>query len=199
MRHHRHIRGPAPRPKSRQRLLLATLGVGIGIVALVGAYAVGSFILGSFASVPSQSSAVGIPNAPPGVSFVFAEAQLVNHSTAPAAGACTALNLGNASSPTALTNGTVTPICLSSSVGGFASADTMYTLEIGWNATALNSTVFKVQVTIDVTPSANDITVTSYVKTSAKIVSSDWAVYAVDLTQAGDTSVVQFGVLVTEL
>jgi hypothetical protein len=178
---------------------VAVLGVGVAILGSVAALAMGSFIIGSFSSSPPQSSAGGIPNAPPGVSFVFAEAQIVNATTVPAAGACAASNLGTSASPTNLTSGTVTALCLSSAVGGFSAADLMYTLEIAWNTTAANATAFKVQVSLDVTPTAHDIAVTSYVKTSATITSAESAVYALDLTQSGDTGVTQFSVLVTQL
>lgn len=159
----------------------------------------GAFLLGSFSSVPAQSSASGTPSAPPGVSYTLAQAQIVSGTSVPATGACTTSNLGNLSSPTALTNGTSTGICLSTAVGGFAAGDVMYILQVSWNHSALNATVFEAQIAVDVTPTSHNIVATSYVKTSATIVSSESAVFAVDLIEAGDTSVTGFSVLITQL
>ncbi|HYA10890.1 MAG TPA: hypothetical protein VEH10_04385, partial [Thermoplasmata archaeon] len=165
VRHHRHVRR-APRRPLRGHTPIILLGVGAALLVSVAGYTLGSFVLGGFASSPPQSAAYGIPNAPPGVSFVQAEALFINSSTSPATGSCTAANLGNLTAPTALTNGAATPLCLSHSAGGYGAGDTAYMLEVSWNATALNATVFKVQVSLDVTPAANDISVTAYVKTS---------------------------------
>jgi len=189
----------APRRRPNRRAWFVVLGVGAGILAAVGALTAGSFVFGSFSSVPPQSAAGGIPNAPPGVWFVIAQAQMVNASTIPATGACTASNLGNISSPVLLSSGNTSGLCANHVPGGFATGDMMFTMEIGWNATALNATIFKVQVSFAVTPSANDVAVTSYVKTSVRITSPEMAVYALDITQAGDTSVTSFSALVTQL
>lgn len=200
VRHHRRVRKA---PKRRLPLTgqgpLVLLGLGAAILTCVAGYALGSFVLGGFSSSPPQSAASGIPNAPPGVSFVSAEAQFVNATSSPATGACTAANLGNLSSPTALVSAAATTICLSHSATGYAAGDIDYTLEVSWNNTAANATIFKVQVSIDVTPAANDVSVTTYVKTSATIASSEQAVYAIDMIQAGDTSVTGYAMLVTEL
>lgn len=197
-RHHRRVRRPQRRGL-RGHGPLVLLGTGAAILTCVAGFALGSFVLGGFASAPPQSAAYGIPNAPPGVSFVQAIALFVNSTTTPATGACTASNVGNSTSPTALTNGAATAICLSHSATGYTAGDTIYTLEVQWNSTSANATVFKVQVAIDVTPTANDISATCYLKTSATITTSEQAVFSVDLIQQGDTSVTQFAVLVTEL
>jgi hypothetical protein len=197
-RHHRRVRRVSgPRPFRHTPLLLVAIGV--ALLTCVGGYALGSFVLGGFSSAPPQSAASGVPNAPPGVTFVQALAMPVNSSTSPATGGCTASNIGNATVPTNLTDGAATAICLSHSVGGFGAGDTMYVLEVSWNATASNSTVFKVQVSIDVTPSTNDVSVTSYVRTSATITTSEQAVFAVDMLQAGDTAVTGYSMLMTQL
>jgi len=199
IRHHRRIRGPAAPPRSSRRPWFIVLGLGAAILASVTALSLGSFTFGSFSSVPNQSSAGGIPNAPPGVTFPLAEAQLVNSTTVPASGACVTSNLGTSTSPTRLSNGNATGICMKTVVGGFAPGDTMFTMEISWSSVAHNATVFKLQVSMSVTPSANDVSVVSYINTSATITSSEQAIYALDLNQASDTSVTGFSVLVTEL
>jgi hypothetical protein len=179
--------------------LYVVLGVAAAILASVGALSVGSLVFSTFSSVPQQTGATGIPNAPPGVSFPLAEGQVVSGTSTPATGGCAVGNLGTPTSPTLLTNGTSTVLCLNAPVGGFAAADDMFELEIAWSHAAANGTVFKLQISVDVTPSANDIAATSYVNTSVPIVVSEQAFYAVDLTQAGDTSITGFSVLVTEL
>ena len=199
VRHHRRPVRVSAGPRRNRRPLWVVLGVGGAILASVGALAVGSYVIGSFASVPLQSSAGGIPNAPPGVSYVQVLGQIVNGSTNPPTGACAALNLGTLASPRLLTDGAATALCTKAVVGGFVAADQMYTMEIQWNSSAANATEFKLQVSFDVTPSANDVSVTSYVNTSAHITLAEQAIYALDLTQAGDTSVTAFSVLVTEL
>jgi hypothetical protein len=178
------------------------LGVGLGILASVGALALGSFVIGSFGSIPAQSSAGGIPNAPTGVSFPTATALLVNSTTVPATGNCTSSNLGSVGAPTLLSNGNSTPVCLSTNATGYAFGDTAYTLVIQWSSSAANATEFEVQVSISVTPSGHDITGangTAYVKTSTHISTSERAVFCLDLTQSSDGAVTSFGVLVTEL
>jgi hypothetical protein len=197
-RHHRRVRRVSgPRPFRHTPLLLVATGV--ALLTMVGGYALGSFVLGGFGSAPAQSAASGAPSAPPGVTYVEVLAMPVNSSTTPATGGCNASNLGNATHPTNLTNGTSTAICLSHSATGFAAGDTMYVLEVSWNATALNSTVFKIQVSIDVSPSTNDISVTAYLRTSATISTSEQAVFALDMIQAGDTAVTGYSMLTTQL
>jgi hypothetical protein len=196
--HHRRVRRASRRRLARHTPLLL-LGVGAALITCVAGYTLGSLVLGGFGSSPPQSAAYGIPNAPTGVSFVQAELQFTNGTTSPATGSCTAANLGNLTAPTGLTSGVATPLCLSHSATGFAAGDAVYILQIQFNTTALNSTVFKVQVSIDVTPSANDISVTSYLKTSAAISSPEQATYGFDLIQSGDTAVNNFAVLVTQL
>jgi hypothetical protein len=197
MRHYRRVRPVSNGPKSR-RPWLVVLGVGVGLLATVAAVAVGSFVIGNFTSHP-QSAAGGIPNAPAGVTFGSAGAQLVSGSTTPATGGCAASNLGNATHPTNLTNGTMTSLCMDAPAGGFSASDTMYTLQIVWGSSADKSTVFKILVSIDVTPASHDLNQTlSFVRTSATIVNNESAVYALDLTAAGDLGVTSYGVLVTE-
>jgi len=197
-RHHRHLRRARGRRPFRHTPILL-VAIGAALLTSVAGYALGSFVLGGFGSAPPQSAASGVPNAPPGVTFVQALAMPVNGSTSPATGDCNASNVGNVSVPTNLTSGVATPICLTHSVTGFGAGDTMYVLEVAWNTTASNSTVFKVQVSIDVTPSTNDISVTSYLRTSPTIASPEQAVYAVDMLQAGDTAVTGYSMLITQL
>jgi len=200
VRHRRRVRRVAKRPSPfRGQGPLILVGLGAAILTCVAGYALGSFVLGGFNSSPPQSAASGIPNAPPGVSFVSAEAQFVNSTSNPATGACTAANLGNLTVPVALVSGAATSICLSHSAGGYAAGDIDYTLEVSWNNTAANATIFKVQVSIEVTPATNDLSLTTYVKTSATITTSEQAIYAVDMIQAGDTAVTGYAMLVTEL
>ena len=174
-------------------------GVGAAILAAVGALSVGSLVLSSFASTPRQAGASGLLNAPPGLSFPLAEAQPVNATTIPAAGACISSNLGTLAIPTLLSNGVAVGLCLNTPAGGFAPADMMFIMEISWSSAAANATVFKLQVSVDVTPSANNVNATSYVNTSRTISTSEQAIYALDMTQALDTSVTGFSVLVTQL
>ncbi len=162
-------------------------------------YAIGAFVIGTFASTPAQSSAAGSPEGPPGVSYSVAEAEVVATNTTPAGGSCVATNLGTMASPTALSNGNATAICLTSNASGFATGTTMYVLGVVWNHTALNSTIFKVQIGLQVLPSTHNLAVTSYVKTSATITVNETAYFAVDLTEASDTGVTGYQVLVTEV
>jgi hypothetical protein len=196
--HHRRVRPVSSGPRRNRRPWLVVLGVGVGILASVSALTVGSFVIGSFGSIPNQASAGGIPNAPPGVTFVKAEAALVNATTTPAAGACTAANNGTYASPVTLANNTVSAICMNTAVGGFASADTMFVLIILWNGAA-NATKFQLQVSIDVTPASHDASLLSFVATPSGVIANEQVVYALDLTQAGDTSVTSFSALVTQL
>lgn len=175
------------------------IGVGLGVLASVAALAVGSFIIGTFGSVPPQSSAGGIPNAPTGVSFVLAEAVLVNGTTVPQTGNCSALNFGTLSSPTPLSNANATTVCLSANAGGYQTGDIAYTLEVAWSTAAANATVFKIQVSIDTTPASHDANGTVFLKTAAHITASEDAVFAVDLTQQADTAATSFNILVTQL
>lgn len=198
--HYRRTRvnGPNASPRSR-RPWIVVVGVGLGLLASVAALAVGSFVIGTFGSVPPQSSAGGIPNAPTGVSFVQAEAVLVNSTTVPATGNCSARNFGNLTSPTLLSNGNSTTVCLSANVGGYQTGDLAYTLEVAWSSAAANATIFKIQVSIDTTPVSHDANATVYLKTSTHITATEYAVFAVDLTQQVDTAATSFNILVTEL
>jgi hypothetical protein len=174
------------------------VGVGLGILASVAALAVGAFVIGSFGSVPPQSSAGGIPHAPPGVTFVQAEAVLVNGTSTPATGNCSASNIGTPGAPTVLSNGNATAICLSTHTGGYALGDQAYTLEVAWSSAAANATVFEVQVSM-VTSPASHSNATTYLKTSTHITSSEEAVFSIDMTQLNVTAVASFNVLVTQL
>jgi len=198
-RHYRRVRRSAPKRRFRLSAPVMLLGVGAAILTCVAGFTLGSLVLGGFASAPPQSVAQGIPNAPPGVSFVLAEAILVNGTSIPATGACATSNLGNLSVPTALVSGTSTAMCANTFAGGYGSGDVVYTLEASWNATAANATIFKVQVNFVVTPATNDVSITSYVKTSASIASPEQAIYSLDLTKAGDTAENSYTMLVTEL
>jgi len=172
-----------------------------GAAALIisAGWAVGAFVIGTFASSPFQSSAMGTPSAPPGVSYVLTEAQIVNATSIPAAGSCLTLNLGTLAIPTALTSGAATGICLNAPVAGFGSSDVMYVFEVSWSSTAAVSTPFEIQVGVSVLPAANDVVVTAYVETSATIATSEQAIFALDMTAAGDTSIVQYSLLTTQL
>jgi hypothetical protein len=196
-RHRSRKYRPARRRFSGTGVWLIIGGAAAAIVA--SGFAVGAFVIGSFGSTPLQSSAFGAPMPPPGLSYVSAQAQIVGPTTVPAAGACVASNIGTLGTPTALANGTNTGICLSTNASGFLTGDTMYTLEISFSHLAANSTIFEIQIGIDVTPSGHSIAVTSYLKTSASIVSQENATFALDLTESGDISVVQYGLLVTQL
>jgi len=159
----------------------------------------GAFVIGSFAYNPFQSSAQGAPMPPPGVSYVQAAAEIVGPTTTPATGACVSSNLGTLATPTALTDGANTGICLSTSVSGFSSGDTMYVFEISFSHLAANATIFQVQLGVSVTPSANDVVVTSFIETSPAITVYENATFGIDMTESSDTSIVSFGVLVTQL
>jgi len=199
-RHHRRVRGPAKlRRRSPTTLPYAILGVGAAILIGVTGFTLGSLVIGSFASTSQQTAAYGVPTSPAGVSWVSAGAQLVTPTSPPETGSCTVSNLGTLATPTALTNGVTTPICLSTSAGGFATSDIVFALNISWNASATVNTTFKVQVAIDVTPTANDVLVTSYVKTSLTITTSEQAIFALDISQSSDTSVTEYSALVTQL
>lgn len=195
--HHRRVR-PRPRRRLRGHALWLLLAGAASLIVASG-FALGSFFLGGFSSVPAQSSAGGIPQAPPGVSYPLAGAEIVNTTNVPVAGTCTSSNLGALNAPTVLTNAGAIGICLTSSAGGYAAGDTMYVLEVSWSTAAPVSTEYMVQVGIDVTPVAHNISATSYVETSTAITGTESAFFALDMTQAGDTSVTQFSVLVTEL
>ncbi|HTW55692.1 MAG TPA: hypothetical protein VMG36_04505 [Thermoplasmata archaeon] len=174
--------------------------IGGAAAAIVSSgFVVGAFVIGSFGSSPHQSSVFGAPTAPPGLSYVAAQAEIVSPSTTPAAGACVTSNLGTIGTPTLLVNGTTTAICLSTNASGFTTGDTMYTFEVSFSHLAANATIFELQFGVDVTPGANDIVATSYVETSVSIVNSENATFAVDMTESGDTSLVQYGILVTQL
>jgi hypothetical protein len=168
-------------------------------VIITSGYALGAFIIGSFGSSPPQSSAQGTPTAPPGLTYVLAEAQVVNATNLPAQGSCTTSNLGSLATPTLLTNGAKTGICLNTAVAGFTSGDLMYVFSVSWGTSAAVSTIFEIQVGVDVTPSTNDVVATSYLETSATITVSEGAVFGLDLTAAGDTGVVSYSILVTQL
>jgi hypothetical protein len=196
-RHYRRVRAFVP-PKRARPVWLLPLAGAVVVVTFVAAFAVGSLVIGSFGTTLPQTSAGGIPNAPPGVSFVSAEAQVVGNSSLPATGGCNASNLGTHGSPTTLPNGTPTALCLSSSVDGFAAADLMYAWVISWNASAVASTIFEVQISIAVSPSNHNLLATSYVETSAAAVNGT-AVYALDLTQSSDSAVQSYSFLVSQL
>ena len=195
---HRRRASRAPRARLAGRVFwLVPAVAAIGIVS--SGFAAGAFLIGTFGSVPNQAAAQGAPQAPPGVTFVLAQAEVVGAGTTPATGACTASNLGTVATPTALTDGTNTGICLSTSATGFAGGDLMYVLELSFGPTAALSTQFQVQIGVGVTPSANSVTAVSVVETSATITNYENATYALDLAQKGDTSIVQFSLLVTQL
>jgi hypothetical protein len=197
-RHHRHVHLPAKR-RFRPTLPIALIGVGVALLTCLAGFALGLLTIGQFSNSPPQSTAYGVITSAPGVSFVEAELELVNGTTVPATGGCLAPDLGTAAAPTPLVNAAASSLCLSSSAGGYAQGDEMFVLEIAWNATAANATLFKVQISVDVIPSVNDLVVTSYVKTTSAIAPSEQAVYSLDLGQAGDTSVVQYASVVTQL
>lgn len=198
--HHRRVRTPRKlRRRSPTTVPYTILGVGAAILIGVTGFTLGSLVIGSFSSTSQQTAAYGVPSAPPGISWVSAEAQLVTPTSVPETGSCTTSNLGTALAPTALVNGAATAICLSTSAGGFATSDLVFALNISWNTSAAVNTTFKVQIAIDVTPTANDVLVTSYVKTSTTITTSEEAVFALDISQSTDTSVTEFSALVTQL
>lgn len=195
--HRRRVRAPSAR-RLIGRGFWAVIAAAAALIITSG-FAVGAFVIGSFSSNPFQSSAVGTPNAPPGLSYVLAEAEIVNATNIPVAGSCVTSNLGHLATPTALTDGTATGICMNAPAAGFATGDTMYIFEVSWSNTAAVSTVFEVQLGVVVSPGANDVVETSYVETSATITVSEQAIFALDLTAAGDSQVVSFNVLTTQL
>lgn len=168
-------------------------------VGILGGAALGAFTIGTFSRIPTQSSATGAPQPPPGVSYVLAEATVIGPSSTPPAGSCTTPNLGTSGSPILLSDGNSTLLCLSTSATGFQASDVVYLLEIAWNRSALTSAEYKVAVAVSVTPSTNDVLATSFVKSSPTITVNETAVYALDLTQAGDTALNQYSVIVTLL
>ncbi len=169
------------------------------MVGILGGAALAAFTIGTFSRSPTQSSATGVPQSPPGVSYVLAEAVPIGPNTTPAAGSCKTPNLGTSVSPVLLTNGSSTVLCLSTSPSGFQSSDVVYVLEIAWNFTAMTSTEYRVDVAMGVTPASSDIIAESFVKTSATITVSETAIYAFDLSQAAITSLNQYTVIVTLL
>jgi hypothetical protein len=174
--------------------------LGIAALLLVTGFTIGALTLGGFGSSPRQANAqVVIPGPPAGLTFPLDEATFVTASSSPAAGACTASNLGTPADPTPLVSGENTTICMATVAGGFALGDTAYILDLEWNTTAAISTTFEVQVFVSVSPSAHDVLVTSYVNTTATISAPEIATYAIDLTAADDTGVTGFNVLVTQL
>ena len=175
------------------------LGVGLAILTFIPGFVLGSLALGWSTPAPRQNTSYGLVGAVPGVSFALAQATVVNSSTTPAAGGCAVANLGNVTAPVGLASGAADPVCLSAATGGYSPGDVMYLLEVSWDSKASNATLFRLTVSVGVTPSTNDIQETSYVRTSSTISSAEQAVYALDLFQAGDTSVTGFSVVVTQL
>lgn len=172
---------------------------GFASLALVAGFTLGALTIGGFTSAPQQATATGVTSPPTGLSFPLVEATLVTGSSTPGAGACTVSNLGTKLSPTPLTDGTNTTICLSTSGGGFALGDILYILDVAFASTAAVSTTFEIQVFLSVTPSASDIVQTAYVQTSATIATGETATLAVDLTQASGTSLNGFAIIATQL
>jgi len=196
-RHRRRAERPTRRRFAGSAYWVLIGGAAAAIIS--SGFVMGAFVIGSFASNPFQSSAQGAPMPPPGVSYVQAAAEIVGPATSPASGACVTSNLGTLPTPTALTDGANTGICLSTSGTGFNTGDTMYIFEISFSHLAANATIFEVQLGVSVTPSANDVVVTSFLKTSAAITVSENATFGLDMTESGDVSIVSFGVLVTQL
>lgn len=172
---------------------------GAAALIITSGFAVGAFVIGSFTTNPLQTSATAAPGTPPGLTTPLAEAQIVNATSEPAAGACVTSNLGKLATPTALTDGTTTGICLNTPATGFATGDEMYILEVAWGTLAAPGTIFEIQIGMVVTPSTNNVAETSYVETSPTIATGEQAIFALDLTAASDTSVVQVNVLITQL
>ncbi len=197
-RHHRHVHAPAKR-RLRPTLPLALVGVGVALLTCIAGFTLGSLTLGGFSNAPPQSTAYGVISSAPGVSFVEAELELVNATSIPSAGGCAAADLGTAASPTALVNDASTPICLSSAAGGYAQGDEMFVLEIDWNTSASSATTFRVQISVDVNPTVNDVVLTTYVQSTSVIAPSEQGVFCLDLAESGDTSVVQYAAVVTQL
>jgi hypothetical protein len=173
------------------RLIVA----GCAVLIAVAGYSAAAFVISTF---PTQAGGSGAPSAPAGVSYGLAQAQIVGPTTVPATGACSVSNLGTQASPTNLTNGSNTGICLNTATGGFAPGDTMYVLEVSFSHSALVSHIFQAQIRVSVTPTVNDIAVTAYVRTSAAIAVVEYATFALDMTSAGDTSILQYTLLVTQ-
>jgi len=176
------------------------LVAGAAALALLSGYTIGAITLGGFGSVPHQATATSLAPVPPGgVSFPLAEAKLASPTSVPATGACTSSNLGTEGSPAPLVNGKNTTICLTNSAGGFATGDLLYILDVSFDPTAPTGTIFEVQVFLSVTPTANNLVDTAYVNTTATIAATEVATFAADLTQASDTSLNGFTVIVTQL
>ncbi len=176
------------------------LVLAIATFAVVAGFALGSFTFGSFGFIPKQTGASGVaPGAPAGVQFPLAEAELVTPSSTPATGACTTTNLGTNVTPNHLTDGGSLGICLNAFAGGYLTGDTIWILEVSWNATASVSTLFNVSIFESTTPTADSILASAWIETSATITASETAVFAVDLSQGTITSVNSFNVLVTQV
>jgi len=204
--HGRTYNGPAHRVRNRRPPRRRLTGRSFWILIVGAALTIGvsgavtaSFVIGTFAYNPPQSAASGSTAAPPGLSYVQALAFPVGPSTTPASGACNASNLGTLATPTALTNGASTAICLNAPATGFLAGDVVYTFEVSWSTLAAVSTPFEIQIGVDVMPSANSIVATAYVSTTATITPYENATFSLDMTAAGDTSVVQYSLLVTQL
>lgn len=193
----RSLRRPQARKGSNVAFVL--LGVGLAILTFIPGFVLGSLALGWSAPAARQNTSYGMLDTVPGVSFALAEASVVNSSTTPATGGCSVSDLGNATTPVGLANAEANPVCLSAASGGYAEGDVMYLLEVSWDSKASNATTYQVSVSVGVTPSTNDIQEVSYVRTSPTISPAEQAVYALDLFQAGDSSVTGFSVVVTQL
>ena len=148
---------------------------------------------------PSRSSPHGTPNAPAGVSLIFAGTETVGAAGEPGPGNCTESNIGSRASPTALENGTNIPVCLTTSSTGFSVGDILYAVELAFNRSANASTTYEVEIAIDVTPPVNNIAAVSYVRTSSSLRAAEDVTYVVDVTLTGDSQVTMFAVLATEL
>jgi len=173
---------------------------GVAALALLGGFAFGAITVGGFGSVPRQATATSLAPIPPaGVGFPLAEAKLASATSSPPTGSCTTANLGTRSSPELLTSGTNLTLCLTTPAAGFAVGDLLYILDVSFNTSAPTSTVFEVQAFLSVAPTANDIVATGFIETSTTISATEVACLAADLTQAGDSSVVGFTVIVTQL
>lgn len=186
--------------RRRLRPSVRTLGwLGVfAVVGIVAGYAAAILTVGGFGYTPHQTSVTGVPTPPVGVGFPLVEEVAVGSAGAPPAGACTVSNLGTPTSPTPLTSGTNTTICLSTSAGGFALGDAVYLTAVSWNSSAAHGTTYQVQVFYSVTPVTKDILATSYVSTSATITATEEAVFVADLPQSGALAVNGFSIIVTE-
>jgi len=136
------------------------------------------------------------PNPSAGVSLVYAGVVTVGNAGTLGPGNCTASNVGTQPDPTQLQNGAYSTLCLISSPTGFARGDAVYIIELRFDRSANASTVYQIHVQIDVTPSTNDISVISFLRTSAVLSLQESATYALDVTQEGDTAIVSFAILV---